>query len=844
MPFLAPVFTAVATFAASSAAAGFLVQLGTSLLLTAAARALTPTPDNSIKGRTVTVREPVAPRDIVYGNVRKGGVTIFMNTSGDSGRYLDLVIVLAGHRVESIGAIYFNGEEAIAAGEADGSGKYASRARVERALGAADQLAFPELRAALPSLWTSNHRLRGVAAIHLRLTFNNEAFPSGIPNITVDIEGKNDILDPRLGTRGYSENAALCVADFASLDPFGIGAQIGAEDGIDQASVIAAANICDEIVAKVAGGTEPRYTCNGVVSLAEQPKATIEAMLTAMAGKFIWQAGQWRLQAGAYEIPTTVLTGDDARERGFSMSTRVSMASNFNAVRGTFVSPENDWQPDDFPAYASSVYLAEDGGERRYADITLPFTTSADTAQRLAKITLERQRRQLSVKVGGKFKAWRVSTGETVMLTYPRWGMDEKPFYVQDVSLDLATANGGGALLPDLVLQETSPLVYDAEASEFEIYAAAPRTTLPSAFGTEPPAPPTAIEQLYETRGGGGIKVRALVSTMSDNPFVATFQFSHRLSSELPEDAVIGGQTQSPFTLIEDLLPGTYIFGVRTTTRLGVVSDWVFSNPSPINGINAAPVAISGLSVQAAGGAVAMLRWQRHPSLDVRQGGRIEFRHSAAFEGATWQTSTSIGIAVNGGTTEAALPLKPGTYLARAYDAQGIRGPVATIVTRAANILPTVTVASITESPTFAGTPTGCTVSGGTLTINPGELVATYDFDETIDLTTVQTVRLITLVSVLVSGASDLFWQPDAESFWDVPGDRFWTTSGAFGDVDVQVQFTDDDPSGTPVWSEWQSVDAADFEARAFRLRALLSVEDTDFSISVLTLGVTAIQAM
>jgi hypothetical protein len=331
---------------------------------------------------------------------------------------------------------------------------------------------------------------------------------------------------------------------------------------------------------------------------------------------------------------------------------------------------------------------------------------------------------------------------------------------------------------------------------------------------------------------------------MTDNPFVATFQFSHRLSSESPDAAVIGAQTQSPFTLIEDLLPGTYIFGVRTITRLGVVSDWVFSAPQPINGINAAPVAITGLSVQAAGGAVAMLRWTRHPSPDVRQGGRIEFRHSAAMEGATWQTSTSIGIAVNGGTTEAALPLKPGTYLARAFDAQGIRGPVSTIVTRAANIMPTATVASILESPEFTGVTTDCSVSAGVLTIDPGELIATYDFADLLDLGTVQTVRLITMVGVLVSGATELFWKPDEASFWNRPGDRFWTTSGAFGDVDVQVQFTDDDPTGAPDWSEWQSIDAADFEGRAFRFRAFLSVEDIAFSVSVLALGVTAIQAI
>src|SRR5690606_8126387 len=114
-----------------------------------------------------------------------------------------------------------------------------------------------------------------------RLTYDPDAFPGGIPNITVDIEGKDDILDPRTGTRGYSENPALCLADYLAHATFGIGAGIGAADGIEAASLIEAANICDETVPLASGGSERRYICNGVVSLSEPPKAIIEGLLSA-----------------------------------------------------------------------------------------------------------------------------------------------------------------------------------------------------------------------------------------------------------------------------------------------------------------------------------------------------------------------------------------------------------------------------------------------------------------------------------------------------------------------------------------------------------------------------------
>src|SRR5690606_10937704 len=186
----------------------------------------------ALQARTVTVREPVVPRDMVYGRARKGGVITFLHASGPKDQYLHLVIVLAAHRVKSIGAVWFDGEMAVSAG-AIVQGRWAGKISVEKRLGAEDQAAFTSLMANAPTKWTAAHRLAGCAALYLRLTYDADAFPGGIPNITVDLEGKDDILDPRTGLRGYSENPALCLADYLAHAAFGIGAGIGAADGIE-----------------------------------------------------------------------------------------------------------------------------------------------------------------------------------------------------------------------------------------------------------------------------------------------------------------------------------------------------------------------------------------------------------------------------------------------------------------------------------------------------------------------------------------------------------------------------------------------------------------------------------
>jgi subtilase family protein len=88
---------------------------------------------------------------------------------------------------------------------------------------------------------------------------------------------------------------------------------------------------------------------------------------------------------------------------------------------------------------------------------------------------------------------------------------------------------------------------------------------------------------------------------------------------------------------------------------------------------------------------------------------------------------------------------------------------------------------------------------------------------------------LISDVQVIIGRRSDLFWNSGGSSFWNRGGDAFWTAAGAFGDIDVQVRVTNDDPAGSPVWSGWTSFDAAEFDGRAFQFRAVLSAENTQY---------------
>ena len=845
MPFIVTAVTAVAGWVSATLAAGgigaALLRIGGTLLISAAASALMPKPKVQMQARNVTVREPVMPRDLVYGRVRKGGVIVFLHSSGTDNKYLDLVVVLAAHQVKSIGAIYFESEMAVNAAGAS-QGRWAEKVSVEKALGGPNQTPFPGLRAALPDKWTENHRLRGCTAIRLRLTYDQDAFPGGIPNITVDIEGKNDIYDPRTATFGYTENAALCLADFMASPLWGVGAGIGNIDGIDSLSLVEAANICDETVNLSTGGTEPRYSCNGVISLSQAPKTIIEGMLSAFAGRCAYSAGTWRIHAGAWRAATVSLTSDDIRVGGITLATRVTMSSNFNGVRGQFVSPDNDWQPDDFPAVTSDVYLAEDGGDRKWSDISLPFTISASMAQRLAKIELERARRQMSVRLFGKLAAWRATVGDTVMLSYDRWGFTKKPFEVHGVSLDISAAGDGALLLPELLLRETSPLIYDWAASEEQIYAAAPRTSLPSAFDVPPPGEPELTEDLYVTRDGGGLKVLARVSwAPAPSGFIADYRLEAKFSTETTWQDY--GRTDGSVLEIRDIAPGKWDFRVKAVSVLGVSSEWRQSSVEVI-GLTAPPAQLQDVTLQTAGG-LAILKWARAADPDVRVGGNIVIRHSKEVT-ATWADSYSMD-RVSGGEAIAVVPLKPGTYLLRAEDSGGRAGPETRVSTKGAQVIAFSMLGFLQADPTFPGTKTDLMVFSGNLqlptaTNGAGVTQVTvmegrYEFGAGLDLGAVKRVRLRSDIGVAALALNDSI---DARTALIDSWEDFDGSVGAEIDVLFEMRETDDDPSGTPVWGPWGRLDNHEVEARGVQARAYLTTKDASYTPIVTQLRIYA----
>lgn len=198
------------------------------------------------RSRMQTVRSPIEPRRVVFGQVMVSGPLAYMEVSGSGNEYLHLIVMLAGHEIHSINDVYFDDNKV---GAQDGSGnvtagKYSGKARIRRLLGAASQVADTDLVSESAGKWTSDDRLRGIAALYVRLRRDDTVYVTGAPQVRAVVRGLK-VYDPRDGVTRFTENPALLLRSYL-LSPLGLGCTTGE---LDESSFSAAANACEERVA-------------------------------------------------------------------------------------------------------------------------------------------------------------------------------------------------------------------------------------------------------------------------------------------------------------------------------------------------------------------------------------------------------------------------------------------------------------------------------------------------------------------------------------------------------------------------------------------------------------------
>ena len=605
---------------------------------------------NEAVARKSLIRSPVAVRSIIYGEVRKGGAIVHAETLNDN-KDLYLVIALCGHEVNSIGSVFFNDTE-ITTSQIDGSGNvtsgtFSGKAQIIKHLGSSTQTVDTVLDNA-STVWTSNHRLRGIAYLVVKLTFDSDVFPNGIPNISAVIQGRK-ILNVSTSATAYSNNPANVIYNYLTSSD-GLGASTSE---IDLASFQQARADCDDSIS-ITGGTQNRYTCNGVIELNKKPVEAIEDLVSSCAGTLTYQQGKFKLKVGKATTSTRILTDTDLAGE-LKIVTRPKRSQLYNKVKGTFVDSTTNFSIKEFNTQESSTFQTSDG-ETIVNEIELPFTTDPVEAQRLALIVLKQSRQMMTLELLLKPEHLDFGVGDVFGFTSTKLGFTNKKFFILAYTLN-------ADLSVSIVAQEYADSVYDFNAvAEQVTLDTASAISLPSATTVVAPSSITTSDTLNASSDGiVDVVLTATIQIPTTEAFIGQFELEYKKSTDSVYISA-GRSTTNTFQItgVED--GATYDLRGRVINTAGVKSSQVTAQHLVI-GATEPPSNCEDLAVSISGKSLT-LTWSKPPDLDLKE---TEIRHSTDLTNATWIGSQTL-TKVSRTSTSVSLPAKKGTYLVKHID--------------------------------------------------------------------------------------------------------------------------------------------------------------------------------
>ena len=480
--------------AAAAAVLSFTTTLLTSGIAMMMSKGIEATSRNF--GTKATVRNSTAPRQVVYGQTEVGGVVAHMEVTGTDNHLLHMIILLAGHEIESLVAVKINGKRCAVTGNTttttiggqtvfnvnlsdfmnqDNANRFTTSGHLVRfsfndgSQTAADGFA----RNLLPSSIPTTHKYTDCAYVYMAMVFDADKNPQ-IPDLKFEVKGKK-CFDPRSNSTAFTSNPALIIRDYLTDTTYGLKATSSEiNDSTDAGGFAAAANICDQDVTLANGSsTEDRYTANGFTDMTASPEGVLSGLLTSMAGKVTYTNGKFNLFAGAAQTPSLTITDEDLLAP-VALTTKPSTGDLYNTVKAVYVDSDT-YVGTDAPVFQDSTFLSQDtpSGESsanyvKQLEIQLPFTTSSSTADRLGKIALKTSRQSKIIDVTTTLEFMRLQPGDWVYVTNERLSFSQKTFVVLSTNMEISEdQNGVPVSATRLSLQEVESSVFSHAVSDY-----------------------------------------------------------------------------------------------------------------------------------------------------------------------------------------------------------------------------------------------------------------------------------------------------------------------------------------------------------------------------------------
>lgn len=365
--------------------------------------------------RKQMLRSPSASETVIIGKTIASGLLFFAEEEEgeqDENEKITLALALAGHPIDRVGKIWL-GDDLIET--------FGDKASWELHNDRKD--ADPFMLKNCPS-WKEDMIGRGMAWLRVTLTFDQEKFPYGLPNVKCEIWGKK-LFDPRTGKTEWSNNGALAILDYYR-DYLKVP-----DSDIDFESFKQSADLCDESVSNAENGSEHRYTLNGAYDLNESPSSVLEAMHKCINAEPTFTAGKHGIQVGAYYGPALKTITESQLIDTVTCTPETGLKDATNAVYGTFIDAEQLYTKTDFTPVIVNEWIEEDGLEIR-ENVDYRFVTSPYQAQRLARQYLRKKKAGRRVQLTMNLDGYAYRPGEIVLLDLPSLNISGLEFRIAE----------------------------------------------------------------------------------------------------------------------------------------------------------------------------------------------------------------------------------------------------------------------------------------------------------------------------------------------------------------------------------------------------------------------------
>lgn len=407
-----------------------------------------------------------------------------------------------------------------------------------------------------------------------------------------------------------------------------------------------------------------------------------------------------------------------------------------------------------------------------------------------------------------------------------------------------------------------APAIYEAANGVIPPFVS--NITLPQEF--QRPSSPILVnvqgdEEVQIVNLDGSISNRLVISLTNEN--IGNIEVITKIR-EVGANGYINAQTieNTPNRVIIEGLSVNTSYDIlvyyKRNADLSNLNNNSISAPLVLNGVtflgaSAPPPDVENFDITVRSDSV-FLSWDAVNVIDLD---RYEIRFNSNTTGATWSNSLPIVTNLSKNTTTYTAFSKIGTYLIKAVDRTGTYSVNPTLaVTTIGELSGLNFIKTIDESASWGGTFEATVNDGGDLKLGSDSEIddwtliddiiqwdlgedglaqtGIYYFENTEDLGEIYTSVLSADIAVSGENVFDLIDE------WDFIDDReSWDgTNPSQYSVVLQVRTTDDDPLGTPTWSNWRPFIIGEYTARAFQFRVILTALISDITPIVSSLQV------